>query len=199
MIDEDGGVRALRAPLQGGSVTEDGGREGGTVSKEDLWTRTAVTVAALVGLALKLLVPERVDATAVALLVLALIPWMSTILQRIDTVAGGVVLREIKKTQAGQQQEMERMKFLFEHLVPREELRHLQALADGTPLPYDSGYTRPLLDAELRRLTGTGLIERLPGRTFAQMGEVGDVREHFALTDAGRAYLEILNGYRARE
>ncbi|MFD7661914.1 hypothetical protein [Streptomyces sp. NPDC059788] len=169
------------------------------MSKEDLWTRSAVTVAALLGLALKLFVPDRMDMTAVALLVLALVPWMSSILQRIDTVAGGVVLREIKKTQAGQQQEMDRMKFLFEHLVPREELRHLQALADGTPLPYDGGYTRPLLDAELRRLIGVGLVERRPGRTFAEMGETGDVQEHFAVTDAGRAYLEILNGYRARE
>ncbi|MFH8344063.1 hypothetical protein [Streptomyces sp. NPDC018045] len=166
------------------------------MSREELWTRSAVTVAALLGLALKLFVPDRMDMTAVTLLVLALIPWMSSILQRIDTVAGGVVLREIKKTQAGQQQEMDRMKFLFEHLVPGEELRHLQALADGTPLPYDAGGSRPLLDAELRRLTGVGLIARRPGRTFAQMGAAGDVREHFAVTDAGRAYLEILNGYR---
>ncbi len=148
-------------------------------------------------LALKLLAPHRVDITAVALLLLALIPWMSTILTSVDTAAGGFVLRDIRRTQDSQQDEIDRMKFVFEHLIPAEELRHLQHLADDTPLPYDRGYTRPHLDAELRRLAGVGLIARKPGKSFSGMGDIGDVRDHFTITDPGRTYLQILQTFRS--
>lgn len=163
----------------------------------DVRTRVMVTVVALGVLALKLLVPQRVDVTAVVLLVLALIPWMSTILTSVDTAAGGFVLREIRRTQAGQQDEIDRMKFLFDHLVPREEVQHLQRLSDGEPMPYDRGYTRSLLDAELRRLAGVGLIVRRPGASFTGMGDTGDVRDHFDITDSGRTYLQILKTLRS--
>lgn len=163
----------------------------------DLPTRITISAAALAVLTLKLLAPQRVDITAVALLLLALIPWMSTVLASVDTAAGGFVLREIRRTQDSQQHEIDRMKFLFEHLIPAEELRHLQQLADDTPLPYDRSYTRPYLDAELRRLAGVGLIARKLGKSFSSMGDAGDVREHFTITDAGRTYLQILQTFRS--
>ncbi|WP_328834781.1 hypothetical protein [Streptomyces europaeiscabiei] len=163
----------------------------------DLPTRMMISAAALMVLVLKLFAPQRVDITAVALLLLALIPWMSTILSSVDTAAGGFVLREIRRTQDSQQDEIGRMKFVFEHLIPTEELRHLQHLADDAPLPYDRGYTRPHLDAELRRLAGVGLIARKPGKSISGMGDTGDVRDHFTITDAGRTYLQILQTFRA--
>ncbi|MDH6514260.1 hypothetical protein M2164_000736 [Streptomyces sp. SAI-208] len=163
----------------------------------DLPIRLMISVAALAVLTLKLLAPDRVDITAAALLLLALIPWMSTVLASVDTAAGGFVLREIKRTQDTQQDELDRMKFLFEHLIPAEELRHLQNLADDTPLPYDRSYTRPYLDTELRRLAGVGLIARKPGRSFSGMGDSGDVRDHFTITDTGRTYLHILRTFRS--
>lgn len=166
-------------------------------TSRDLPTRMTISAAALVVLALKLLAPHRVDITAVALLLLALIPWMSTILTSVDTAAGGFVLREIRRTQDSQQDEIGRMKFVFEHLIPAEELRHLQHLADETPLPYDRSYTRLHLDAELRRLAGVGLIARKPGKSFSGMGDTGDVRDHFTITDTGRTYLQILQTFRS--
>ncbi|WCE02523.1 hypothetical protein PGH47_43040 (plasmid) [Streptomyces sp. HUAS 31] len=163
----------------------------------DLPTRITISAAALAVLTLKLLAPQRVDITAAALLLLGLVPWMSTILTSVDTAAGGFVLREIRRTQDSHQHEIDRMKFLFEHLVPAEELRHLQQLANDTPLPYDRSYTRPLLDAELRRLAGVGLIARKSGKSFSSMGDSGDVREHFVITDAGQTYLQILQTFRS--
>ena len=166
-------------------------------SPRDLPTRITISPAALAVLTLKLFAPHRVDITAAALLLLALIPWMSTILSSVDTAAGGFVLREIRRTQDSQQDEIDRMKFLFEHLVPAEELHHLQHLADDAPLLYDRSYTRPYLDAELRRLAGVGLISRKPGRSFSAMGDTGDVRDHFTITDSGRTYLQILQTFRS--
>ncbi|MEV1069222.1 hypothetical protein [Streptomyces sp. NPDC050263] len=121
---------------------------------------------------------------------------MSTILTSVDTAAGGFVLREVRRTQDGQQDDIDRMKFVFDHLIPRDELQHLQNLADDVPMPYDRGYTRPHLEAELRRLAGVELIARKAGKSFSSMGDEGDVREYFSITDAGRTYLRILQGFR---
>jgi hypothetical protein len=167
--------------------------------RKDTRSNVIISLAALAVLAVKLAAPDRVDVVAVALLVVALLPWLSAIVERADMPGGGsIVLRQVqavKAAQRDQQDQIDNLAFLFEHLVSRDELDHLSRLRDGTPFGYGRDETRPFLELELRRLTNVGLIGREPARGIRTMGDQGDVRDHFHITQAGRRYLDILTSF----
>jgi hypothetical protein len=162
--------------------------------REGVVSNVVVTVAAAVVLAAKFVAPERVDLTTVAILILALLPWLSSIVERAELPGGGsLTLRRLEVRQRHQQDQIDGLRFLLQRLVSPHELEHLRKLRDDIPLLYSRDETRSYLDGELRRLINVGLLERRPGHGLGTMGDSGDVRQHFEITEDGRRYLDMVD------
>ncbi|WP_432515084.1 hypothetical protein [Kineococcus sp. SYSU DK001] len=158
--------------------------------------RTRVAVSSILGAALitELVDPGRISAAAVGLLAAALLPWAASFLHSAELPGGWrFTLRQVVTRQEDQAGQLEVMTFLITHFIDPYEREHLRKLNDAVPFPFDDGETRTVFEAELRRLLGAGLIERLPGKGIRTMGPTGDLRETFRITSEGRRYLNLLD------
>jgi hypothetical protein len=111
-------------------------------------------------------------------------------------LAGGwrLKLRHVAIRQEAQEHQLEILKLLIGHFAHPNEREHLRTLRDGSPFPYGRDETRPFFESELRRLLSVGLIQRLPGdKGIGTMGDHGDLRDYFTITEEGRRYLAFLD------
>jgi hypothetical protein len=153
--------------------------------------RLAITAGALALVATQFAVPWlRLDAIALGLVVLAVLPWLSSIIESAKLPGGWEVkFREIEREQSKQRDDLDLvLKFLLENFVSGYELVHLEKLAAGTPFPFVKSGT---FEAELRRLLALGLIARKPGKGIRSLFQAADdVNAHLEITPRGREYLQ---------
>ncbi len=153
--------------------------------------RLLISVGALALLGTQLVAPSlRLDAVALGLVVLAVLPWLSSIIESAKLPGGWEVkFREVEREQAKQREDLDLvLRFLLENFVSAYELVHLEKLAGGTPFPFSRSDT---FEAELRRLLALGLIRRKPGKGIRSLFQAADdVQNHLEITDRGREYLE---------
>jgi hypothetical protein len=161
---------------------------------KDWKLRAAVSLVATAALVVALVFPGRVDTVAIALIVLAVLPWAASFVDTAELPGGWrLTLRQVVVRQDEQQDQLEMMRFLITHFASAYERDHLAKLRDGVPFQYGNDETRPSFEQELRRLLSVGLIERVPGKGIRTLGEYGDLREHFTITSDGRRFLRLLD------
>jgi hypothetical protein len=154
-----------------------------------LWLRVAISVGALTLFVVQLAWPRlRLEATSLGLLALAVLPWLSSVLESAKLPGGWELkFREVEREQRRQRDEIETLRFLIEGYVTDHELTHLRKLASGDPFPFDRS---DAFRKELERLVGMGLVGRREGRGVRTVFDAGDdVQKHLAITERGRAYL----------
>ena len=157
-----------------------------------------------------------IDAITLGLLVIMILPWLSTILENARLPGGWeltfrkieAVQEEQKKQQSDietQRSQIRTLSFLLNRLVSGFEIGHLNNLLGPKPFEVNYDPTTGIFKQELRHLLGLGFIERKPGTGVrgleAQLKAHGraDVKEHFSITDKGKEYLELLQAYETEE
>jgi hypothetical protein len=156
--------------------------------------RTAIRVVISVG-ALGLVVCQlawprlSLPPVALGLVGIAILPWLSSILESAKFGQLEVKFREVAREQSRQRKALDAVfKFLVESFVTADELVHLQKLAAKTPFPFVG--CAPF-EAEIRRLLAFGLVERRPGKGVRSLFAAGDdVQRHLTISKRGMAYLE---------
>jgi hypothetical protein len=155
--------------------------------------RVLISIGALALLTTQLAVPSlQLGAIALGLVVLAVLPWLSSIIESAKLPGGWEVkFREVEREQAKQREDLDLvLRFLLENFVSSYELVHLEKLANGTPFPFSKSDT---FEAELRRLLSLGLIQRKPGKGIRSLFQAADdVQSHLEITARGREYLDYL-------
>lgn len=142
-----------------------------------------------------------IDLMTLGLLGVALLPWLSPLIESAEFPGGWkITLRELKDEQKRQGQEIRMLQFLVDQFVTEDELAHLQKLDTGEPFPFQHGPATSFFEQELRRLRAFGLIagkENKGIRTLFHEG--GDVKNHFYITTKGREYLHLREQARAAQ
>jgi hypothetical protein len=142
-----------------------------------------VSVVALVALVLHIAEPTwKIDSIAIALLVVAALPWLGEILESIDLPGGGGVkyrrrLESVEVKAADVEGQVAELREIFPLLLPDDLLVHLRNLADAKTQHYYRN--DPLID-QLRALRGMRLIEVLPERRAQDRG-IGSIPAEFDL------------------
>jgi hypothetical protein len=135
-----------------------------------------------------------VDAITLGLLIVAALPWFSSILDSIEFPGGWKVqFKELASQQEQQQAEIDTLKFLVSHFVTDAEFQHLVCLNRPGPFSYKVDETTHFFEQELRRLRSLGLIAGQEGRgvrSLKNQGQ-GDVKDHFQITEPGKKYLKL--------
>jgi hypothetical protein len=152
--------------------------------------RLVITGAALGLLAAHFVSPRlQFDAFTLGLAGLAVLPWLSSVLESAKFGQLEVKFREVERKQDEQRKKLDdALAFLARNFVTDDELVHLQKLAARTPFPFNK--CAPF-EAELRRLLALGLIGRRPGKGMRSLFKDGDdVQHHLEITAQGTAYLE---------
>lgn len=154
-----------------------------------------ITVGPLVLLAIHL-TTKPIDAVGLGLLTLAILPWLSSILDSAELPGGiKVQFKQVKEEQKRQAQELDWIKLLITLTASDYERTHLQRLASDVPYFADIRHNSTF-EWELRHLTTLDLVGRQPGRgirsLFAEEGQ-RDVKEHLIITQRGREYLRIFD------
>ena len=162
--------------------------------KATLPIKLIVSIGALGLLAGHLALPSaRLDAIALGLVAIAVLPWVSSLIESAEFPGGWKVkFREVEAEQNRQRDEIDVLKFLIKHFLTDDELVHLDKLAAGAPFPF-----RPsqFFEAELRHLRSLRLIESLPARGIRSLFAArDDVKNHFQITERGREYLRLRKG-----
>lgn len=154
----------------------------------------AITIASLALITVKIVMPEvTIDSVTVGLFVVALLPWVSVLLESAELPGGWKLkFRELKKQQQEQKHEIDSLKFLVSHFVTEEEFKHLSKLSSDSPFPFVNGPETSFFATELRRLRSFGLIAGHPNKGIRSLlKHGGDVKHHFYITDAGKQYLAL--------
>lgn len=153
------------------------------------WLRLGVSAAALAVLAVNLAV-VKLDAIGLGLVALAVLPWLSPIVESAKLPGGWEVkFREVEREQERQRIDLDGiLNFLVENFVSEDELVQLEKLASKEPFPF---HRSPSFEAELRRLLGLGFLKRKPGKGIRSLFRAGDdVRNHLEITPRGEQYLK---------
>jgi hypothetical protein len=154
----------------------------------------------------------NIDAITLGLLVVAVLPWFSDLLQSAKFPGGWEVnFREIKNKQDiiqnnqqkqerqidEQEKQIQRLTLLMNSFLSQNQLECLRAMSINNVFWFDknSGVVEQAKE-DIRRLFAAGFISRRPGRGFRTLfeGETKqNVNDHFCITDQGRQFLELLN------
>ena len=140
------------------------------------------------------LTAKPLDAVGLGLLALAILPWLSSILDTAELPGGiKVQFKQVKEEQERQARELDWIKLLIALVVSDHERSHLRNLATDGPFLADIQHNSTF-EWELRHLTTLDFVGRQPGRgirtLFADEGR-RDVKEHFTITQRGRDYLRV--------
>ena len=175
------------------------------VRSERIGAKVLITLLALGLVALQLLGLADINATALGLIALAVLPWLSSILDTAELPGGWKVkFREVENEQQRQAREIQWLKFLMQNFLTGYELEHLQKFAADAPFwfEFDSG-TKNYFERELRRMLDLNLIERLPnsgvrallhdraGVVNVSGRDMKDVKQYLRITPQGREYLRM--------
>lgn len=178
-----------------------------TGRSERMGAKLLVSGFAAILLLLDLLEKVEINATALGLIALVVLPWLSTLLDTAELPGGWKVkFREVAVEQQRLVQEVKWLKFLMSNFLTQYELGHLQKFAADGPFWFEyNSSTKSYFDRELRRMLDLNLIERLPntgirGLLYDPKGisqfdgkEMKDVKQYLRITPQGREYLEMRN------
>ena len=132
---------------------------------------------------------DRVDGTAALLLAVAILPWLSDLLDTLELPGGWKLhFRNLEEEQTKQRRQLEQLQLATRLLLTDAEMQHLKRFAGAAPMPLHRDYTTPFYEKELRRLKALGLIEGSVG-DFLRKGD--DARAHLKITLEGAKYLEF--------
>jgi hypothetical protein len=165
-----------------------------TKSGELLYARLVISLGAIALLFAQAFWQRwKLEPVALGLVALAALPWLSSIIQSAKVGNVEISFRSLERKQTEQRAELDKIiQFLLENFVSKYEIIHLEKLASGDPFPFQWGET---FEAELRRLIGLGLIERLPGKDLHRMKrEGGDAHNYLRITERGTNYLKYRQG-----
>lgn len=150
------------------------------------------SIGALLLLGARTIRPEVLpdDAITLALIVAAIIPWMSSFVSTAELPGGWKVeFRKLETEQQQQRHEIETLRFLITHFITDFELQHLTQLATGDAFRYDKN---DRFVTELRRLRELGFIRMKPPEiALRDLPSTGDLRTFIEITDRGREYLAL--------
>ena len=152
-----------------------------------------ITVLPLVLLVFHL-TTKPLDAVGLGLLGLAILPWLSSILETAE-LPGGIKVKfnRVEEEQKRQARELDWIKLLITLTASDHERAHLHNLASDAPFIAEIRHNSTF-EWELRHLTTLDFVGRQPGRgirsLFAEEGS-RDVKEHLIITQRGRDYLRI--------
>ena len=161
-----------------------------------------ISVIALVLVSIRWIRPDIIiDTVTISLLVVALLPWVTVLVESAELPGGWKVkFRELKKVQNEQKSEIDSLKFLVSNFVTEAEFQHLHKLAANQPFPFAFGPETSFFEKELRRLRSFGLIAGHPGKGVRSLMKTGgDVKNHFYITEVGRKYLGLRNDIENKE
>jgi hypothetical protein len=97
-----------------------------------------------------------------------------------------------EKEQQRQKEKIDVLSFLVIHFVPQVEFEHLTRLAAGQAFPYRM---HPGFEKELRHLLGLHFVKKTHDFKILRMPREGDLQQYFAISDAGRTYLQLREQY----
>ena len=140
----------------------------------------------------------RVDGWTIGLLAIGALPWFWEVIESVAFPGGNIRFRELEDVQQQQAKELDTqakeidtLQFLITHLVTDDEQTHLAKLAAGADFPVFDDTPAAFFD-ELHHLRALKFITGLPGKGIRSLrAERGDVRDHFAITNVGRQYLDL--------
>ncbi|AWM35679.1 hypothetical protein GobsT_66380 [Gemmata obscuriglobus] len=142
----------------------------------------------------------RLDTTGLALIGLAILPWLASVLTRAELPGGlKVEFQAVKTEQRRQAQEIDAIKFLLAYFLTEHECRHLEGLAANKSYPARRNSTTSFFEAEMRRLKSLGFVVGRPGCGIRSLfgaiveaaGKEVNVRDHFEITPRGQDYLRL--------
>ena len=162
---------------------------------QTLHAKWSISACAFGLLVIHLLWPGvAIDEIVFGLVLLAALPWLPAIIESAELPGGWKVqFRKLESEQQRQQGEIDTLKFLVSHFVTEDELKHLRALASDQPFRFTKDDSASFFETELRRLRAQGLIAGHPGKGVRSLFATneGDVKDHFYITDQGKAYLTL--------
>jgi len=170
--------------------------------RNNIWLKLLISVGAFIFILIHLLAPTvPVDAITIGLLIVVILPWLSTLIESAELPGGWkVTFREIQAEQKQQRSDLDTLKFLVSHFVTDDELAHLKKLSQGDLFPFKVSAETGFFEKELRRLRALGLIAGHPGKGIGSLlKQGGDVKEHFFVTDRGMEYLRLREQVEATE
>lgn len=151
--------------------------------------RATISIVAVVVLLLHVRSAFKLDAVALAIVALGILPWLSSVIESAKLPGGWEVkFRQVETEQARQREEIATLRFLVENFITGYELIHLNKLASDEPFAFHKSDT---FAAELRHLLALGFIDRKPGKGMRSLfAAADDVKNHLAITERGRDYLK---------
>jgi hypothetical protein len=145
--------------------------------------------------------PSGLDPIALALVIVALLPWIAAYLTSAK-LPGGIefAFREVQRRQTLNEQAIRQLRFIVNGFATRREYELLHNIRDN--LEYDIGQIDirdDSLETDLRRLLAFGLIERIVesrgvGAFTQRENEKRRIGEYFRLTPQGEEYLKMRDG-----
>jgi len=167
-----------------------------------LAARILITVVAILVLLLKLFVaPALFDSVGLGLVVLALLPWLATVVSSAEFPGGWKFeFQAVKEEQRRQAQDIDVIKFLLSNFLTEDECRHLEGIASDKPYPAKQDGTTSFFEKEMRHLQALGfIIKGNPGSGVGALmraineakGADVNVKDHFETTPRGRDYLRL--------
>jgi hypothetical protein len=164
------------------------------------WLKLLIPLIALVFIVVRIFWPGlQIDAITIGLLVVAFLPWLSTLIESAKLPGGyEFTFRRIEAKQEQQQSEVERLRFVVSHLLTEGELNILKQLYISDPYVVgpEPQFLNSPFQTELRHLQGLSFIEVVPDQHFSWFQnkvktEKLDVKTYFKITEIGKKYLNL--------
>jgi hypothetical protein len=98
------------------------------------------------------------------------------------------MLREQKR----QREQLDDVSYLLVHFISQYEWQHLRSLAGDGDFPFEM---HPIFEQEIEHLWELHFITKTHEFPIHHMPRVGELREYFEISDKGRTYLKLREGY----
>jgi hypothetical protein len=129
------------------------------------------------------------DALSLSLLVVIILPWLSSFIDMAELPGGWKVqFRELKQDQNRQKEEIDSLRFLISGFLTDYELIHLKKLNIRDSFPYERNSR---FISELRRLHDLGLITKVSPVNIGDLPPTGYLKGYIKITERGKTYLRL--------
>jgi hypothetical protein len=199
---------ACRAFVEKETAVENQGenRAGTKATRNAFYVRIAISFCALVLFILHKIYPGLLptDKIGIGLLIVAVLPWIFTVISEAEFGGWKVKFRQVEKEQKRQADEIDWIKFLMRNFLTEYELEHLKKLASLEPFWFDfNSGTKLYFEKELRRLLELNLIEReaktgIRALLYDRQGiqkinnkDMKDVKQYLHIKKEGLDYLKM--------
>jgi hypothetical protein len=157
-----------------------------------------LSLGALALLALHLIFPAaRVDAWTVTLFVVAFLPWLRTVFERIDFPGGGSVeYRKLEAKQELQGEEIKALQFLVANFLTGDQIKYLRIFASPEPVAFGGDHNDSLrIFQAVEQLKQLGFVRAKTDLNPAALvgSNTRDMKVLFEITQTGLEYLNLLD------